>query len=428
MIPVGHKFRFIHAADIHLDSPLRGLSSYEGCPAAELRAATRQAFERMVDLAIEEKIDFMVLAGDIYDGDWKDYNTGLFFCSQLSRLDRSDIPVYLLSGNHDAESKMTKALKLPKQVHRFNARKPETFRLEHLKVALHGQGFATKAVEENLAANYPEAVPDFYNIGVLHTAAGGNYDSHQNYAPCSIADMRAKGYDYWALGHIHKREVLCEEPLILFPGNLQGRHIRETGPKGCEVVTVDDDGHTTTERRFLDVVRWDHIAIEADANSDADAVCARFADGVAEMVSAADGRMLALRATVTGRGPANAQFRADPEHWISEFRNAATDSGGGDVWIEKVRFDTATPRDLDELAKSDGPVGHLLRYMDELSGDAELLAALAEELTTLEQKLPREVLTGDEPLAITNQAWLKQLVLSVRGDLADRLLKAEGRS
>lgn len=423
-----HTFRFIHAADIHLDSPLRGLSNYEGCPAAELRAATRQAFERMVNLAIEEHIDFVVLAGDLYDGNWQDYNTGLFFCSQLSRLDRAGIPVYLLSGNHDAESKMTKALKLPKGVHRFNARRPETVRLERLKVALHGQGFATKAVQENLASNYPDAIPDFYNIGVLHTSAGGNYDSHQNYAPCSVDDMRTKGYDYWALGHIHKREVLSKDPLILFPGNIQGRHIRETGPKGCEIVTVDEEGNTTTEQRFLDVVRWEHVSIEADATSDAEAVCGKFSTVVEEKMPSADGRMLALRVTVTGRSPANEQFRADPEHWMNEFRAAATDSGGGNVWIEKIHFDTSTPRNLEELAKTDGPVGHLLRYMDELSVDEKQLSALAEPLTPLAQKLPRDIFTGDEPLDLKDQEWLKKLVLSVRGDLADRLLKAEERS
>jgi DNA repair protein SbcD/Mre11 len=420
---VEHKFRFIHAADIHLDSPLRGLSNYEGCPADELRAATRQALERLVDLAIAENVDFVVIAGDIYDGDWQDYNTGLFFCRQLSRLDREDIPVYLISGNHDAESRMTKALKLPKGVHQFSVRQCETVKIESLGVALHGQGFATKAVRENLASNYPEAIPDFYNIGILHTSVGGNYETHQNYAPCSLGDMQAKGYDYWALGHIHTREVLCEDPLIVFPGNIQGRHIRETGPKGCEVVTVGEDGRATTEQYLLDVVRWAHVSIDAAEDNDADAVCASFSDLVVEQMSAAEERMLALRVTVSGRCPANEQFRADPEHWMNELRAAATDAGGGNVWIEKVHFDTSTPRDLDALAKTDGPVGHLLRFMDEIPGDDIQLAALAESLSTLKQKLPKAVSTGDDPLDMADQEWLKQLVLSIRGDLAHRLLE-----
>ena len=100
-------FKFLHAADLHLDSPLKRLARYEGAPVDELRSAPRAALRNLVSLAIEEKVDFVLIAGDLYDGDWKDYNTGLFLNQRLKELQSASIPVYLVKGNHDAESRIS---------------------------------------------------------------------------------------------------------------------------------------------------------------------------------------------------------------------------------------------------------------------------------------------------------------------------------
>lgn len=184
--------KFIHTADLHLDSPLRGLSSYADAPAERLRTATRDAFHTLVTQAIDEQVDFMVIAGDVYDGDWKDFNTGLFFIRQMGRLRNSGIPVYLLYGNHDADSEMTRGLELPDNVQVFSSRKAETFRIESRKVALHGRSFKVAATTDNLLPGYPEPVAGWLNIGVLHTALEGNAE-HARYAPCSVAELQAKG-------------------------------------------------------------------------------------------------------------------------------------------------------------------------------------------------------------------------------------------
>ena len=144
-------FSFIHAADIHLDSPLSGLSAYEGAPVDLLRNAPRAAFSNLIDEAIRERVDFMVIAGDLYDGAWRDFNTGLFFSGETGRLKREEIPVFIVHGNHDAESELTKQLMLPDNVKVFSTRKAETHHLEHLGVALHGQSFREAKTEENLA-------------------------------------------------------------------------------------------------------------------------------------------------------------------------------------------------------------------------------------------------------------------------------------
>ena len=193
---------FLHAADIHLDSPLRGLERYENAPVDRMRRATRRAFERLVDLAIEKRVDFVVIAGDLYDGDCRDYNTGLYLTRQLGRLRDEKIPVFLIAGNHDAANRMTRVLPLPDNVRMLGHDRPETVCIKDLDVAIHGQSFGKPAVTENLAAGYPAALPGCVNIGVLHTGLGG-MNGHERYAPCTLDELRFKRYDYWALGHIH---------------------------------------------------------------------------------------------------------------------------------------------------------------------------------------------------------------------------------
>ena len=165
--------KFIHTADIHLDSPLCRLEAYEGAPVEEVRQASRRAFENLIDLAIEESVDFVLIAGDLFDGDWKDYNTGLYFIKQAGRLSDSRIQVFIVSGNHDAAGKMTRSLPYPDNVHVLSWRKPETRIIDHLKVAVHGQSFPKVAVTDNLAIDYPDPVPGHFNIGLLHTSLTG---------------------------------------------------------------------------------------------------------------------------------------------------------------------------------------------------------------------------------------------------------------
>jgi DNA repair exonuclease SbcCD nuclease subunit len=143
-------FKFIHAADVHLDSPLRGLSKYESAPVESIRNACRKAFENLVDLAIEEKVAFVLLAGDLYDGDWKDYSTGIFLSHQMGRLGKIGIPVFAVAGNHDAANRMTKALDVPANMKIFSSRKVETIRLDNCSVVIHGRSFGTQHVDKNI--------------------------------------------------------------------------------------------------------------------------------------------------------------------------------------------------------------------------------------------------------------------------------------
>ena len=192
-------FKFIHAADIHLDSPLLGLERYEGAPAEEIRGATRKALENLVALAIEQSVAFVVIAGDLYDGDWKEFRTGLYFVKQMARLNAAGIPVFVIAGNHDAANKMTRRLPLPANVRVLSDKEPETIRLDPWEVAIHGRSFPRRDVLENLVPSYPKAVPGWFNIGLLHTSATG-YEGHDRYAPCTLDEPAAQAIRLLGLG------------------------------------------------------------------------------------------------------------------------------------------------------------------------------------------------------------------------------------
>ena len=240
--------KFIHAADLHLDSPLTGLERYEGVPIDAVRGATRRALENLVGLALDNDVAFVLIAGDVYDGDWPDYNTGLFFAQQMGRLREAGVWVVIASGNHDAQSQISKTLRLPDNVIVLSAARPQSVEFEEHGVVIHGQSFTTRSVTEDLSLKYPEARAGLLNVGLLHTSLNGR-PGHEPYAPCTLDGLLAKGYDYWALGHVHSREVAHEDPWVVFPGNTQGRHARETGAKGCSLVTVADGAVVSVEHR-----------------------------------------------------------------------------------------------------------------------------------------------------------------------------------
>jgi len=283
--------RFIHAADTHLDSPLHGLSAYPDAPAARLRNATRAAFSNLISLAIQENVAFVIFAGDLYDGTWRDHNTGIFFSKEMGRLNRAGIQAIVLRGNHDAENEMTKSLVLPKNVRSFETRKAHTIKVEEWKVALHGQSFKEKETTENLVKGYPDPLPGYFNIGVLHTALEG-YAEHAHYAPCTVAELHAKGYSYWALGHVHQFNQWDGPSTIVFPGNLQGRHIRERGKRGAALVTVDESGGIEVERIYPDVLRWELLTCDLSGDSTMAEVVRRISGGL-ESLLVSDGHVRA---------------------------------------------------------------------------------------------------------------------------------------
>ncbi|MFV9631943.1 MAG: metallophosphoesterase family protein [Methanosarcinales archaeon] len=416
-------FKFLHAADIHLDSPLHKLDHYEGAPVEEIRQATRRTFEKLINLAIAEKVAFVLLAGDLYDGDWKDYNTGLYFASQMSKLRKAGISVYIIAGNHDAASKITKTLKLPEGVKIFSADTSETVQMDELDVAIHGQSFATPSVKKDISSGYPYAIEGYFNIGMLHTCVTG-MEGHEPYAPCTLDGLQSRGYDYWALGHVHKHEVLLETPLTIFPGNIQGRNIRETGPKGCVLVTVDERRRPLANFKPLDVIRWFEIETDVSAAETGYDVVVIIGEHLERLLEENQELPLIVRLKIVGDSRAHNELASDMERWTSEMRSVAGDISGGKIWIEKVKLHTQPH--IEMMESMSGPMAELIQYLDELRADPELLRTLTVDIEDLRKKLPGELMEGEDALKLDDADWLAGVLEEVQPMLIHCLLKEEG--
>lgn len=415
--------RFLHAADLHIDSPLRGLDRYEGAPVECLRSATRGALERLVDLAVEEAVDFVLLAGDIYDSDWQDFHTGLFFREQMVRLGRAGIRVFIVQGNHDAQGVISRQVPQPDNVTVFSSRAAETVRLDELSAAVHGRSFPNRRVTEDLVPTYPEPVSGFFNIGLLHTSLTGR-QGHDTYAPTDLATLNAKGYDYWALGHVHAREVISERPRVVFPGNLQGRHANETGPKGCELVSVDA-GRIESEFVALDVVRWSRIDLPADGLESLEALAKAFREALAPHCQGATDRLHAVRVTLIGATDLYGLEARQPGTVNNAIRAAAQDVGEAEVWIEQVRLALVAPLDRAQAALREDAVGELIRLVDAIAGDAaELERWTRVALGTLLETLPTEVAAEDVP-RLDDPDTLRALLQDAEATVLARLAAGE---
>ena len=416
-------FRFLHAADIHLDSPLIGLSNIEGQVADRIRAAPRAAFESLVERVIESEIDFLVIAGDLYDGSWRDYKTGLFFAEQMGRLHQYRIPVYLLHGNHDAQSQITKPLVLPDNVNVFGVRNPETFRNEEINVVLHGQSYRQTAVTENLVPGYPSPIDGAFNIGVLHTALGG-MGGHANYAPCDLKELVAKGYDYWALGHVHKRQVLHVQPHVVFPGNLQGRHIRETGPKGAYLITVEGGDVADLTPLDFDVVRWEAHEVDVTIAVDIGEVVDLMREALVQGREEASERMLVCRILLRGRTRLHGQLVTDAEKLTAEARSIALGLGEEVAWVEQVSVLTTPVADFTTLAAREDTLGDLQRMLQDAGADKELITHMQGDIGKLVRLLPHELKESgtDEVLAAAIGGNFSDLIEQVTPYLNARLM------
>jgi DNA repair exonuclease SbcCD nuclease subunit len=389
-------FKFLHAADIHLDSPLKGLEVYQDAPVDQIRGAARRAFDNLIDLAIDEEVAFVLLAGDLYDGEWKDYNTGIYFVSRMGRLRDAGIPVFMVSGNHDAASQITRALNLPDNVTLFHHRKCESRVLDNLGVAIHGQSFSSRAVADDLTQNYPQGNSSLFNIGLLHTSLTGR-PGHEPYAPCTIDALRSKGYQYWALGHVHQREEVATDPWIVFSGNIQGRHIRETGAKGCTLVSVEDNHIVSLEERELDVLRWSRCWLDLGKCDKPESLLELVRETFEAERESSGGRPLIIRLVLDGTTPLHGKLHENTPHWQEEFRAVAASLG--DVWLEKIVFNTSKEQQLDAEFADDSPLAALQKSVGTITFESSRLLDLIPDFEQLRSRLPPDLLSDDDPFS-----------------------------
>ena len=375
-------FRFLHMADLHLDAPLKSLALKDEDLSDLVGNATRRTLEQIVDLCLEENVDALLIAGDLYDGDMRSMKTAAFLVRQMERLSEADIAVFMIRGNHDAESVLTRELDLPANVHVFTGH-GGTVELSEKGVAVHGVSFAKPQAPDSLLQKYKPPVPGLFNIGLLHTSLAGAA-GHDTYAPCSVNDLKTHGFDYWALGHIHMRQVHSEAPYVVMPGMPQGRDIGEAGPKSVTLVTVDQ-GLVTLEERVTSQVEFSRADITLDGVEDWREALAAIEDVIAAAAMAPSDHIV-LRLELMGATPLSWRLRRDHDLLLEQVSNLARAKGS--VWIDKIVHWHNPPS---QTVKGDDPRSELGALMSSLMDDETFLMRATREAEDLVGDLPPEL-------------------------------------
>jgi len=412
----GEAFRFIHCADLHVDSALKGIHRIAPRHAPWIQLATRRAFTRLVGMAIDDRVNFVVIAGDLFDDEWKSADTGIFMGRQLARLTSAGIPVVAVAGNHDAASVVTRSVRWPENA-RMLGDTAESVILDELGVVIHGRSFGDRYVSSDFVEGYPAARPGLFNLGILHTSLGGD-SGHAAYAPCSPAQLAARGYDYWALGHVHVPRVIQTEPHIVYSGNIQGRDIGETGPRGCFVVTVDGNRRPAHHFVPLDDLRWERIEVSID-DFDADTADEVVAAVVSRLEASlpGDDRLLACRVVLNGATPLHRRLLSRRGSLRDEIATVTASQLEGRICLEEVvvrttEVDAAPPSPDGVPQRAIAMLDEEFRRLRELGCDALLgneadLRKLFDNLSVLDSVHPRrrdELQSTDVWMAMIEEA------------------------
>ena len=408
--------RFIHAADIHLDSPLKGLANRHNLPTDKILAATRDALVNLVTLAIDEKVDFVLLAGDIYDGDPEDLKANFHFNQQIGRLNQKNIKVVMITGNHDAKSKISKPLSPPKNLTILSAHQPESWEITkegEVIAIIHGQGFLNQAEPRNLASTYPAPIAGKLNIGILHTSLDGR-EGHANYAPTTTNELVNKGYSYWALGHVHTREVVHEKPYIIFPGNIQGRHIRETGAKGCYLVTFNDNREAQLEFKPLDVFRWEAISVNLDGIEEESDFEGKLAETVESQKLPFNEIPHGIRIILKGKTSLHSWLICSQNRISENIQGIFDGISAGNLFLEQIKVETSNQStSIQNEALGEDALSILKQEIEKLKKNPKDLDKLLKEtpLAKLNKEIPGDWKAKDDTNAIQpiNAGWLDEI-------------------
>lgn len=382
-------FSFVHAADLHLDSPFLGVTAQDRTVAEALRRATFDAFDALIALCIDRRADFLLVAGDVFDAADRSLRAQLRFFEGLRRLAERGIPSFVVHGNHDPLDGWSHSVTRPPLVTVFGSHEVETVPVVaggRPLAAVSGISYQRRQENRNLAALFPAGPAPLFHIGLLHANCGGN-PRHPAYAPCSPDDLGRAGIDYWALGHVHERAVLRRDPLVVYPGNTQGLSARETGPRGCFLVRVDEQRRAELEFCPLDAVRWQAGTVSIaglETVSRLDGALAALVPGLGEEA----GRPVVARLGIVGRGALYPELAH--RNTIADLLERARQTGLAAepfVWVQELENACRPETDLEQRRSVDDLLGRVLRVAadlrgagagDALSPEAALAPVLAE--------------------------------------------------
>jgi DNA repair exonuclease SbcCD nuclease subunit len=310
---------------------------------------------------------------------------------------------------------MTRSLRHPDNVVLFPTDSPTTRILENAGAAIHGQGFSRPAITADLSSCYPPPIPDHYNIGMLHTSATGR-PGHEPYAPCHPERLILQGYDYWALGHVHQAEILSRDPFVVFSGNIQGRHIRETGAKGCFLV---DSERAIAEFRACDAVRWEHILIREERGpSD---LMDRIETNLAQVCDRHGEIPVVVRLSIALDGRLRKRMKPDTESLTNDIRALAIDAGDGRIWVQDIQLEFRPDPLSPSLSGVTDALDEIQKIFRELETDPDRLSEAAALLEDFRMRLPTELRDGPDAVFPGDPGWMKEILQEAEAMLTARL-------
>lgn len=415
-------FSFVHAADLHLDSPFSTLAGDNPELKTRLRASTFEAFDNLIRLCLDRRVDFLLVAGDVYDGPERSLSAQIRFRNGLQRLAEAGIRTLVVHGNHDPLEGWSSGLEWPAGTHIFGPELEtvEVRRGKGLLARIQGISYPRREEKRNLARLFGRTDGTFH-IGLLHANAGSD-TGHEPYAPCSVTDLIDTRLDYWALGHVHNRRLIHDEqPVILYSGNTQGRNIREQEERGCYVVEVDQDQGIRTAFEAVDVIRWTRkelsikdLETEQDLLDSLENLCQKISDSQA-------GRASIVRVTLTGNGSLY-RLLSRPQT-IPQIQESVMEWGAAlspPVWIDRIRLKAGPEIDLEAMIGEDDFMGEILRCVRDLRAGEDPLAFFEQDLKALYQS-PKVRRFLDPPSADTLKEWLE----TARGICLDHLMDGD---
>jgi len=396
--------RFLHTADLHLDSPLRALASRNSALGNLLQDASRTVLCRLVDTAIEEAVDAVLIAGDLFDGELRDVHTAKLLEREMKRLASANIPVFIIWGNHDAESKLTDVLNLPANVHTFDGRGGSAS-FANDQVVVHGVSFSKRKAPDSLLPKFSPPVPGCFNIGMLHTSLSGS-DGHNTYAPCSVKELIDMGYDYWALGHIHKRKIHHNNPAIVMPGNPLGRHINENGERSISLVSLEQGKAPDIKALTIAPARFERIPVTLDSIDEQGEAFEQITSDIEKQRSSSDADHLIVRLELKGTTPLTNYYQRNKESELIELRMLYEHRD--DLWIDSLdtRNLKVPESNLDEATSSSNSFISSLQTLinDDMFLSANLMESINDDLTRLTRALPGELNNLFEQELASNQS------------------------
>lgn len=394
--------RILHTADVHLDSPLRSLALRDAQLQARVQTATRTAFARIVDAALAEPVHALLIAGDLFDGAERSAKTAAFLTAQMDRLRGADIAVFYIKGNHDAENPITGEVALPANVHVFGARGGKV-QIKGADVWVHGVSFSGRHAPDSLLPKFGAPVAGAVNIAMLHSSLAGA-QGHDTYAPCAVADLAAMGFDYWALGHIHKRQVHSSAPWIVMPGIPQGRDIGEAGPKSATLIEIGD-GRIDTREIATSAVEFQELAVDV-TGLDADALRARLRADLHGLAAGLASDTGLVRLTFQGQTSLKWQMLRDQDTWIETAHDTALETGS--LWLDKIRFDLSDVAGGTETGAGTA-VDELSHLIDAIRAEPGFAAEMSATVTAMLAEIPPGLRAARAPDADAAERLMQDL-------------------